>query len=241
VSALAGSFHLRLTPGGDALTLAYCNVRPQRVVVVIATPTRDLPVHNRDGRKGHGVAGVNVRGGNTWATKKGPPAVKRASPFTLWQGECYPAARATVVPFLDVCSLLLVFCSSRVASPWVAHLTSQGIKDRAIRHVATSTFRDHAGEYALKPLQVSELAADVGNMMFGDALDLATRLASTTCKFKKHAHLPERKTQFARAPDEDQALSVLAPVEPVSARTTRRLRQDADAFVVTDGLDVHRR
>ena len=50
--------------------------------------------------------------------------------------------------------------------------TSQGIEDRAIRHVATSTLLNHIAEDALQALEVFCPLPDVGNVLFGDALSL---------------------------------------------------------------------
>jgi integrase/recombinase XerD len=49
----------------------------------------------------------------------------------------------------------------------------------------------------------------------------------------------EGETQFACPSDEDQAPLIFFGVEPVSARAAGRLRQDTNALVVANGLNVH--
>ena len=63
--------------------------------------------------------------------------------------------------------------------------------------------------------------------------------APATAKSKKLANLVEREPQLPRAPNEHQALRVFLGIKPVSAGATRWIGQDTNAFVVTDGLDVH--
>ena len=56
---------------------------------------------------------------------------------------------------------------------------------------------------------------------------------------KKRAHVLKGETRFACPSDEDQAPLIVFGVKPVSARAAGRLRQNANAFVVANGLDIH--
>ena len=99
------------------------------------------------------------------------------------------------------------------------------LKDWAIRGVVPSTLRDHGAQRALETFQCIDLPMDV-----------SVPIASEP---KKRAHVLKGEIQFACPSDEDQAPLTFFGVEPVPARAAGRLRQNTNAFVVPDGLDIY--
>src|SRR5215469_7689493 len=75
-------------------------------------------------------------------------------------------------------------------------------------------------------------------MVEGDGLDLGAGVTPAIDELQQSAHLIERKAELAAAADESEAHQLLLPVAPVARRTARRFREDADAFVEADGLDI---
>jgi hypothetical protein len=69
----------------------------------------------------------------------------------------------------------------------------QRIKNRTFRHVITSTLRRQIAQDTFKALQVSDLAADVGNVQLGDILDLGAGETMPTDETEQSANLIKRE------------------------------------------------
>jgi hypothetical protein len=110
---------------------------------------------------------------------------------------------------------------------------------RQVRALVPSTLRDNGAQRALETFQFIKLRMDVSNVVFGDALHLPTCHVPISSEAKKRAHVLKGESQFACPSDEEQVPLIFFGVEPVSARATRRIWQDTDAFEVANGLDVH--
>src|SRR5262245_4519270 len=75
-------------------------------------------------------------------------------------------------------------------------------------------------------------------MVQRDRLDFRAGVVAAIDEAQQPAYLIEREPEFRAATDEPQAHQFVVAVDAMAARTARRLRQDADALVEADGLDV---
>src|SRR4030095_14608704 len=108
----------------------------------------------------------------------------------------------------------------------------------AIRYLAVPALAGHRRQGALEASQVGDLPADIREMVERDRLDLGTSVVAAVDQLQQAADLVERETQLTTAADETQAHQQRAIVDAMAAGAARRLRQDADALVEADGLDI---
>lgn len=115
-----------------------------------------------------------------------------------------------------------------------ARSIGQGVKDWAIQGIVPSTLRDHVAQRALETFQFINVPMDAmccSVMLFTCAQALRCPASPT--------NFAERETQFTSPAHEQQALLIFFGVEPVPARAAGRLRQNTNAFVVANGLDIY--
>src|SRR6516164_7659538 len=75
-------------------------------------------------------------------------------------------------------------------------------------------------------------------MVEGDGLDLGAGVTPAIDELQQSAHLIEGEAELAAAADKPEAHQLLLTVDAMARRTARRFREDADAFVEADGLDI---
>src|SRR6516164_9837423 len=75
-------------------------------------------------------------------------------------------------------------------------------------------------------------------MVEGDGLDLGAGVAPAIDELQQSADLVERESKLPAAADESEAHQLLLPVDAMARRAARRFREDADAFIETDGFDI---
>jgi len=75
-------------------------------------------------------------------------------------------------------------------------------------------------------------------MVQRDRLDFSTGVAAAIDELQQPAYLVERESKFPAATDEAQAHKLVVTVDAMAARAAWWFREDADALVEADGLDV---
>src|SRR5690349_4785767 len=83
-----------------------------------------------------------------------------------------------------------------------------------------------------------ELRLDDLELLFGSCSDGAARGARTCPKRQQLFRLVQREAELSRMPHEPKASHGLVAAATVAATRPARLRENADALIVADGLDV---
>jgi hypothetical protein len=117
-------------------------------------------------------------------------------------------------------------------------LTEQGVDDRALRHVAVTASIGHGFQDALDPPQIGDLPTHGGKVVHRHFIDLAAGICAAVDEVEQGADVVEAEAQFPAAPYEGEALHLFGVVGAMPALRARRLRHNADALVIADGLDV---
>jgi hypothetical protein len=94
------------------------------------------------------------------------------------------------------------------------------------------------GEHLFKALEVGDLGFHVVQLAGRQPLHVMATCRARFGKREKRAHGLQRESQIASAADEAQVLEVILAVMTVTAHRARGCRQQANALVIADGLDV---
>ena len=117
-------------------------------------------------------------------------------------------------------------------------LGEERVDDRAIGYGVAAALGGHRLEHPLEPSQIGNFAADFSYMIARQLLDLTTGIGAAVDQVEQLPDLLDRETEIAAAPDEVKPPDETLPIEAVPAGAAGRRRQQADALVVTDRLDI---
>lgn len=90
----------------------------------------------------------------------------------------------------------------------------------------------------LDALQVRDLGSNVSQMIFRDDLNLGAGPGLLIDQPEQPANLFERKTEISGPHDEFQPSDMGVIVAAIAFRAARRVRHDADLFVIADGFKI---
>jgi hypothetical protein len=82
--------------------------------------------------------------------------------------------------------------------------------------------------------EVRDFATNLFQVQVGDAIYLGTGLSSVVGQVQQSAHLIEGKAKVPCTPNKAQPFEVRAGIGAIVSGGARRLRQEADALVVTN-------
>src|SRR5918994_2314138 len=117
-------------------------------------------------------------------------------------------------------------------------LLEKCVDDRAFGDGAALALGRHVLEDPSEPLEVSDFAADVREVLNGHRPDLSAGPVAAVDQGQQTAHLIQRKAEFARAPDEGEPFQVLGIVVAVAACGAGRGRKRPLLLVKEHRLDV---
>src|SRR5438552_9432186 len=117
-------------------------------------------------------------------------------------------------------------------------LIEKRIDHRALRHGASVALDRHVLEHPLDRPEVLNLPVDLVQVLDGDALDLGAGVSPPIDEPQQRADLVEREAELSAPPDKAQALDLFFAVQPVSPFAPGGARDQPDALVVADRLDV---
>src|SRR6516162_2990210 len=112
------------------------------------------------------------------------------------------------------------------------------VDDRAIGDGVAAALRRHRLEHPFQPSQIGNFAADFAHMITRQLFDLPAGIGAAVEQAEQLADLLDRKAEIAAAPDKVEAPHETFSIEAVPARAAGRRRQQADALVVADRLDI---
>jgi hypothetical protein len=148
-----------------------------------------------------------------------------------------PIGSAPVFALRMLTSAGELWFNSHMLAPAVL-VIGQRVDDAAVGHLPAATLSDHVLQLGSKPFQPPKLRLDRRQVHRRDLIDLAAIAVRLVGQIEQRANILKLKAEAPRMSDKRKPINVRRTVVAVVAARSRRLRQQADPFVVSDSLSI---